>query len=90
MWSRRHDEGTEHIYLIENTPGAAAIPPGKVKNMTRTIMTLDQIRNATDNDDFSVGICGLVDVEDMGFCFDGVTRYYLFELDGIPCIYFKH
>lgn len=38
----------------------------------------------------SLGIMALVDVENMGWCKDGVSRWYTFDLDGEPCIYFKH
>lgn len=35
-------------------------------------------------------IC-LIEVENMGFCRDGVTRWYTFEdSKDRPCIYFKH
>ena len=41
--------------------------------------------------DWSAGICALVDVENMGFCKDGVTRFYMFnDENGDPAIYFKH
>ncbi len=36
------------------------------------------------------GIMALVDVYNMGWCKDGVTRWYHFYMDGIPCVYFKH
>lgn len=63
--------------------------------MTRKVVTLQQVRDyiAEDNpvlaNDLSLGICALVSVYDMGFCRDGVTRWYLFDLDDTPCIYFK-
>lgn len=38
-----------------------------------------------------LGICALVDVENMGFCKDDVTRWYHFTNNaGEPCIYIKH
>lgn len=58
-------------------------------------MTLNQIREistyfATTND-MNAGVCTLVDVENMGFCKDGVTRWYTFYDDeGNKCIYFKY
>ena len=59
----------------------------------RRVMTLDEIREESiwyDGDD-SLGVCALVDVFDMGWCKDGVTRYYLFDDEnGNPAIYFKH
>lgn len=63
--------------------------------MKRKRMTLDQIRAestyyAMTHDD-TAGIMALVDVEDMGFCKDGVTRYYLFtNEDGDPAVYYKY
>lgn len=56
-------------------------------------MTLDEIREISpwyDGDD-SLGVMALVDVFDMGWCKDGVTRYYLFnDENGNPAIYFKY
>lgn len=61
----------------------------------RRVMTLDEIREESSyfqqTHDMSVGVCGLVDVENMGFCKDGVTRFYMFsDENGVPAIYFKH
>ena len=46
--------------------------------MKRVRMTLDEIRAEStyylETHDKSAGICALVDVENMGFCKDGVTR----------------
>lgn len=63
--------------------------------MKRRVMTLDEIRNESgyfqETHDTSVGVCALVDVENMGFCKDGVTRFYMFnDENGNPAIYFKH
>lgn len=63
--------------------------------MKRRVMTIDQIRQESDyfrmTGDMSVGIMALVDVENMGWCKDGVTRWYMFtDEDGNPAIYFKH
>lgn len=70
--------------------------------MKRKIMNIDQVRKeAVDNgieycleEGESVnqlGICALVDVENMGFCKDGVTRWYHFTNNaGEDCIYYKH
>lgn len=62
----------------------------------RRKVTLDEVRayakeSGIKNAD-ELGICALVDVEDMGYCKDGVTRYYLFDLEGRndPCIYYKY
>ena len=42
-------------------------------------------------EDYNAGICALVDVENMGFCKDGVTRWYHFtDEDGNPSVYYKH
>lgn len=62
--------------------------------MKRRVMTLEEIRkefeyfpHEYDND----GICAIVSVEDMGFCKDGITRWYTFtDINGRPAIYFKH
>ena len=33
----------------------------------------------------------LVEIENMGYCRDGATRWYTFEdAQGRPCIYFRH
>lgn len=58
-------------------------------------MTLDQIREISTyfaiNNDMNAGVCTLVDVENMGFCKDGVTCWYTFYDDeGNKCIYFKY
>ena len=66
--------------------------------MKRVVMTLEQIRDEQrayfealgDNVD-TMGIMALVDVENMGWCKDGATRYYMFtNEDGQEAIYFKH
>lgn len=39
----------------------------------------------------SIGIMALVDVENMGWCKDGSTRWYHFTNEsGEPCVYFKY
>lgn len=58
-------------------------------------MTIDQIREESTyfalTHDMYAGICALVDGENMGFCKDGVTRYYHFtNADGQPAGYFKY
>ena len=65
--------------------------------MKRVVMSLSQIRcesdlNYTDPESVATaGICALVDVENMGWCRDGVTRWYTFTNEaGQPAIYFKH
>ena len=63
--------------------------------MKRMKMTIDQIRNEQraifGNEVDEMGICALVDVENMGWCRDGVTRWYTFDnADGVPAIYFKY
>lgn len=63
--------------------------------MSRVRMTLDEIRkeayeNGIDNVE-ELGIMALVDVEDMGWCRDGVTRYYLFTNNaGQEAIYYQY
>ena len=61
-------------------------------------MSIEEIRNEQrgyfeslgENVD-TLGICALVEVENMGFCKDGVTRWYAFiNENGEECIYFKH
>ena len=58
----------------------------------RRIMKLDEISAYFQNTyNMSAGICALVNVENMGFCKDGVTRWYHFtDENGNPAIYFKH
>ena len=41
--------------------------------------------------DYAAGICALVDVENMGVCKDGVTRWYHFrDENGMPAVYYKY
>lgn len=66
---------------------------GKWK-MKRRVMTIDEIREEStyfmQTKDYSAGICALVDVENMGFCKDGVTRWYHFEDEnGNPAVFYK-
>lgn len=62
--------------------------------MKRRVVTLDEVREYVRNTygecEMDAGICALVDVDDMGFCRDNVTRWYKFTLNEVPCIYFKH
>lgn len=66
--------------------------------MKRKVMTLSQIREeqrsyfeSMGENVNTMGICSLVDVENMGFCKDGVTRWYHFDnVDGDPCVYYKY
>lgn len=63
--------------------------------MKRVRMTLDQIRNESTyflmTHDMTAGITALVDIENMGFCKDGVTRWYHFtNEDGQPAVYYKY
>lgn len=61
----------------------------------RRKMTLAEVRAESlyylmigDND---AGICSLVDVEDMGYCKDGETRWYHFrDENGNPAVYYKY
>lgn len=65
--------------------------------MQRVKMTLEQIREEStlsyiDTEAAkTAGIMALVDVENMGFCRDGVTRWYHFtNADGQPAVYLKY
>ena len=75
--------------------------------MKRRVMSLDEIRRESDWWDekgnyFDYDLCrkiygyepsiyDLVDVENMDFCKDGVTRYYYFtDKDGRPAVYYKY
>lgn len=63
--------------------------------MKRRVMNIDQVRRESiyflRTGDRSAGIMALVDVENMGWCKDGVTRWYTFnDENGNPAIYFKH
>lgn len=63
--------------------------------MKRVKMTIDEIRaeqcGRYGEEVNNLGIMALVDVENMGWCKDGVTRWYTFEnADGNPAIYFKY
>ena len=67
----------------------------EVKNMKRRKMTIEEIRAEStyylSTGDKTAGICALVDVENMGFCRDGVTRWYFFrDSKGNPAVYFKY
>lgn len=64
--------------------------------MKRVKMTIEEIReestayyvNGCDN---TMGIMALVNVENMGICKDGVTRWYHFtNADGNPAVYYKY
>lgn len=66
-------------------------------NVKRVVMKLDEIRRESDLNWLdpeaveTAGICALVDVEDMGWCRDGVTRWYHFTNEnGDPAVYYKH
>ena len=65
------------------------------KTMKRRRMTIEEIREEStyfsETNDMSAGICALVDVENMGFCKDGTTRWYYFtDENGNPAVYYKH
>lgn len=61
----------------------------------RRKMTIDEIRAESSyfaqTGDLNAGSCALVDVENMGFCKDGVTRWYHFiDSEGNPAVYYKY
>ena len=61
----------------------------------RRRMTLDEIRAESTyfamTGDLTAGVCALVEVENMGFCKDGETRWYHFrDENGNPAVYYKH
>ena len=63
--------------------------------MKRRVMSINGIRKESIyfqmTQDLSAGICALVDVENMGFCKDGVTRWYHFtDEEGNPAVYYKY
>ena len=75
--------------------------------MKRRVMSLDEILRESDwwNEKgnyfdydlfrkiygYEPSIYDLVDVENMDFCKDGVTRYYYFtDKDGRPAVYYKY
>ena len=63
--------------------------------MKRRRMTIDEIREESlyfqMTGDYSVGIMGLVEVENMGWCSDGKTRWYHFhDANGNPAVYYKY
>ena len=62
--------------------------------MKRRKMTLEEIREESsyfaETNDMYAGICALVEVENMGFCKHGVTRWYHFtDINGNPAVYYK-
>lgn len=65
----------------------------------RRRVTLEEVRkNAVESGMYNakevktMGICALVDVENMGYCKDGKTRWYHFDLldRNDPCVYYKY
>lgn len=63
--------------------------------MKRRKMTIDEVRAEStyffETHDMTAGICALVDVENMGVCKDGVTRWYHFrDENGMPAVYYKY
>lgn len=63
--------------------------------MKRRKMTLDEIRKEStyfaSTRDMTAGIMALVEVENMGWCRDGVTRWYHFtDESGNPAVYYKY
>ena len=59
--------------------------------MKRRVMSINEIRKESIyfqmTQDLSAGICALVDVENMGFCKDNVTRWYHFtDEEGNPAV----
>lgn len=62
--------------------------------MKRRKVTIDEIRQYAKecgiHDADNYGVMALVDVDNMGFCKDGVTRWYHFDIDGEPCVYYKY
>ena len=65
--------------------------------MKRVKMTIDQIREESllmctnPEEAKTAGIMALVDVENMGWCKDGVTRWYYFTNEnGEPAVYYKY
>lgn len=56
----------------------------------RKVVSLDEIRAESYLEDANeLGICALVDVENMGFCKDGVTKWYHFQnAKGEDCVYY--
>ena len=63
--------------------------------MKRRVMSINEIRKESIyiqmTQDLSAGICALVDVENMGFCKDGVNRWYHFtDEEGNPAVYYKY
>lgn len=63
--------------------------------MKRIKMTIEQIREESSyyqmTGDKTAGIMALVEVENMGFCKDGVTRWYHFTNEnGKPAVYYKY
>ena len=58
-------------------------------------VTIDEVRRDSSifqqTKDYKLGICALVDIENMGYCRDGITRWYIFTLStGERVIYFKY
>lgn len=62
----------------------------------RRVMNIHQVREVSsyfaETQDYNAGICALVEVDNMGFCKDLVTKWYIFDhpITGEECIYFKH
>lgn len=63
--------------------------------MKRRKMTIEEIRAESsyfqETRDMRAGVCALVDVDNMGYCKDGVTRWYHFtDAQGNPAVYYKY
>ncbi len=63
--------------------------------VSRKVVTLPEVRNYVAQFDAPFaynpnnGIAALVSISNMGYCKDGVTKWYTFNLDNVPCIFFK-
>lgn len=69
----------------------------KVVTLTQVIMAFEGYESIAEMNKYMTteerdhGILYWTEVENMGFCRDGVTRFYMFDMpDGTPAIYFKH
>ena len=65
----------------------------------RKVVTIQEVREyfkenpdsyTFDQDVDKLGFMALLDVENMGLCKDGCTKWYMFDFKGEPCIGFKH
>ena len=80
-------------YYINSSITSKRYCRNKIMQKRRTVK-LDEIRryakeNGVENVE-NLGIMALIEIDNMGFTKDGKTRWYHFEMNGEPCVYYKY